>query len=358
MADYGWQQRRNDQWMSERDHFEHHLEQSMLFGTPKPKRNTLMRQAKKFANWTVHCGSPPSSPEPHFESTVQYRASVAYPNTTIVVQNTANTPYVPSVHLPPAHIGPAPSTTATSFVQLPVIPPVEHHAEYMPTPLPIIPTYRASPTAKPANPWAPDEYDNVLDGKHMPTALADIAITIHPTITMTAEPSLIVDLRLSRAHIWKRPKPGYDEVPEQWKGHDESATLPKLNFMILLCPLFDAPIRVENDEGITCEILGLGDVINALFGLAQAPISDERWKALPYLEKQQARSLAPSTRGPALAWSVLDPLRFVHLDTWHGQVTFAGLRRDSQYVKRRMGWANPVCFVVELARPVHSFKYE
>ncbi|KAG9024033.1 hypothetical protein FS837_005529 [Tulasnella sp. UAMH 9824] len=354
MADYGWQQQRSGQWMSDRDQFEHHLEQSMLFSTPKPKRSALMRRAKKWANWTVHCGSPPSSPEQHFEPMMQYRASVAIPNTTIVVQNTAGTPYVPSVHLPPANIGPVPSTTATSFAQLPVIPPVQHHAEYMPTPLPIIPTYRASPTAKPANPWASDDYDNVLDGKHLPTALADISINIHPLMSATAEPfPLIVDLRLSRSRIWKRPKPGYDETPELWKGHDESATLPKLNFMILLCPLFDAPIRVENDEGITC-----GDVINALFGLAQAPISDERWKALPYLEKQQARSLAPTMRGLALAWSVLDPHSFVYLDTWHGQVTFAGLRRDPQYVKKRMGWANPVCFVVELARPVHGFRYE
>ncbi|KAG8893472.1 hypothetical protein FRC01_013566, partial [Tulasnella sp. 417] len=149
------------------------------------------------------------------------------------------------------------------------------------------------------------------------------------------------------------PKPGYDEVPEAWKGHSESATLPRLNHMTLLCPLFDAPIRVESDEGITC-----GDIINALFSLAQGAISYEGWKALPYLEKQEARSLAPSMRCPAMAWSALDPQSMVYLDTWHGQVVFAGLRRDPHYVKKRLGWANPVCFVVELAKPVHSFKCE
>ncbi|KAG8953797.1 hypothetical protein FRC04_001427 [Tulasnella sp. 424] len=351
MADYEWQQRRSSHWATDRDGFEHHLEQSMLLGTPRPKRNALIRRAKKAADWVLHCGTPSGSPEPQFEATMQYRASVPYP-TTIVVQN--NTPYAPPVQMPPANIVPAPGTTTLSFVPLPVTPAVQHHAEYMPAPLPLIPTYQATPKAKPANPWADDDYDNVLDGKHLPTALADISISIHPTISAAAEPfPLIVDLRLSRARIWKRPKPGYDEVPVLWTGHHESATLPRLNFMILLCPLFDTPLRVENEDGITC-----GDVINAVFGLAQAEVSEDRWKALPYLEKQEARSLAPTMRGPAMAWSVLDPQKFVYLDTWHGQVAFSGLKRDPQYVKKRMGWANPVCFVVELAKPVHSFRYE
>ncbi|KAG8871153.1 hypothetical protein FRB97_008961 [Tulasnella sp. 331] len=197
------------------------------------------------------------------------------------------------------------------------------------TPQWLPPNTRPKPVNHPS-PFSASANQPVLTVHHLLRANKDIALNVNPSISSASAGStfpLIADLRVTpELKVWVMPKKGEEKKVEMWNGWDEPATLPKLNRITIISPMIEGELAIENSKGVTC-----GDVFHALYAYAQTQLPP------PQLSQRHM---------PFATWQPPPPQKRV--DEWVEQTCFKGLRKDENYVKSRLGWADPACFVVEL----------
>jgi len=211
----------------------------------------------------------------------------------------------------------------------------------------------STPRETKSSPWTVHVgREEVLDTVTGLATLGIIDTTINPNITASAGPTkifpLVMDLRMPHEGIWKRPKPGHKEKVEKWTDIGDAATLPLLSHIVLVGPYWEGSIAVDNHHGITCE-----DIIESLYNYGHQMISKEQFNDFSWDAQGEANYWYRHHR--ALRNAAM-PKGLCHLDFWQGKVSFEGLRKDDDYVTKRMGWAHPAAFVVELKEPSFNWK--
>ncbi|KAG8907108.1 hypothetical protein FRB99_005363 [Tulasnella sp. 403] len=199
------------------------------------------------------------------------------------------------------------------------------------------------------SPWEQEAVNFVIDVDQCFMRLREEILRINPNLCGNAKPfPLIVDLRMGLEKLWKRPPQA--GAAERWEGHHEPAVLPKVDYLILLSPLIDEPIKVSNFDGVTC-----GDVIGAIHEVLHRTVDPEDWQELPPYRQITVQANMPMNRQPFLPGSAIHPQLPTVLDTLDGYVSFEGLVRHKEMVIQRLGYDHPAAFAINLALPKHIF---
>ncbi|KAG8934322.1 hypothetical protein FRC03_011979 [Tulasnella sp. 419] len=214
--------------------------------------------------------------------------------------------------------------------------------------------YTRPPDIKHPTPWvANNSSQPVLDTQQLINARKDIAVQVNPILSASTKPfELSYDLRCRLESVFKMSLKDNKFVFEKWLGHNEPATLPKLNRITIICPAVEGEIVVANSKGVTC-----GDVLREIFNHFTREISTDEFSSHPIMVQQCLRDCFDATRANAGPYTALPGGIPVVAELLWDKCWFDGLDgSQEEYIKQRRGWVDPACFVLQTTRRPIKYK--